>query len=169
MGCLKEGYVFSPGHPSEDELAGAEAFGREVAARASAGEYGASDDDRPASIVYRLERFATNRWLARNLYSRLFRVDADACTACGICMELCPVGNIGKSDDGRPVWGHDCLLCMTCELKCPEEVIVSPASWPIMRPVMRYNARLAARDPCIDHVRVDPQAWAKVARGEVGF
>jgi Pyruvate/2-oxoacid:ferredoxin oxidoreductase delta subunit len=99
------------------------------------------------------ERFATNHWLARQVFSRLFTVDA-RCTACGRCMDLCPTGNITADGEGRPVWGRDCLLCLTCEMKCPQEAITSPASWPLFRPAMVYNVRHALRDPALDHVRV---------------
>ena len=168
-GYLKEGYLFSPGHPTGEELARAEAFGRDVAVCAGTDECVCPDEDRAAPLLYRLQRFVTNRWLARNVYSRLFRVDRERCTGCGICMELCPTRNIGRADGGRPVWGRDCLLCLTCEMKCPEECIVSPASWPIFSPIMRYNARLAAGDPRIDHVHLDKKQWPRLARGEVDY
>ena len=99
------------------------------------------------------ERFATNHWLARQVFSRLFTVDA-RCTACGRCMDLCPTGNITADGEGRPVWGRDCLLCLTCEMKCPQEAITSPASWPLFRPAMVYNVRHALHDPALDHARV---------------
>ncbi len=163
VGYLKEGYLFSPGHPTEEELAQSEAFGREVAACVGGKSYFRPEDDRPPSMIYRLERFATGRWFARQVYSRLFRVDKNRCTSCGVCMELCPAGNITEGRGRRPVWGHDCLLCLTCELKCPEEAITSVISWPLFRPFMIYNTRCTARDPSIDHVRVDPKAWSRAA------
>jgi flavodoxin/ferredoxin len=151
---LKAGYLFSPDHPTEEELAQAKVFGREVAARFAGKQYVRSKDDPPLPVVYRLERFLTNRWLARKVYSRLFRVDAESCTACGICVELCPTGNIAEGEDGRPVWGRDCLLCLTCEMKCPEDAIASPANWPLFHPFVTCNVRRAVRDPALDHVRV---------------
>jgi len=154
LGYLKEEHLFSPDHPTVEELAQAEAFGREVAAHAAGQQYPRPEDDRPPSMVYRLERFLTNRWLIKQMCSRLFRVDAEKCTACGLCAKLCPTGNITEDKGGRPVWGRDCLLCLTCEMKCPQDAITSPVSWPIFRPFMIYNMRHASRDPSLDHVRV---------------
>jgi flavodoxin/ferredoxin len=159
VGYLNEGYVFSPDHPRDDELSRAVAFGREVAAHAAGGEYRRPPDDAPPSPVYRLERFVTNRWLAEQLYSRLFRVDAAKCNSCGVCLDRCPNGNISRDRNGRPVWGRNCLLCLTCEMECPQRAVSSPASWRILRPIMKFNAGRASSDPGIDHARVDRKTW----------
>jgi flavodoxin/NAD-dependent dihydropyrimidine dehydrogenase PreA subunit len=151
---LREGYLFSPGHPSPEELSLAEAFGREVAHRASGQPCSPVEDDRPPKPVYRLERFFLNRRFVEQAYSRLFRVDKKSCNACGLCLKTCPCANIGEDKDGYPVWGRNCLLCLTCELKCPQEAITSPVSWPLMRPFMIYNVYSASRDPSLDYVRV---------------
>ncbi len=165
VGYLNEGYVFSPGHPSEAELAGAEAFGREVAVQAGVGGFAGSDDDADAPLVYRIERLVTNRWLATNVYSRLFRVDKNLCNSCGLCVEQCPTGNISMAGDGGLRWGRNCLLCLTCEMKCPTRAITSPASWRLFRPIAKYNARCASRDSSIDYERVGPKTWAPLRPG----
>jgi flavodoxin/ferredoxin len=157
VGYLHEGYVFSPGHPTDGELARAEAFGFEIAARVAGRQYAKRRDDEAPSPVYRLERFLTNRWLARNVYSRLFRVDRKKCDSCGLCLEVCPMGNITEVPGKRLRWGRDCLLCLYCELKCPVEAITSPASWPLFRPFAMYNVWRAAADRLLDHERVDPR------------
>lgn len=154
LGYLKERYLFSPDHPTDEELAQAEAFGREVAARLAGKQYAKSENDHPTALVYRLERFLTNRWLVRQIYSKLFRVEAENCAACGDCMEQCPTGNITENKDGHPVWGCNCLLCLTCEMICPEEAITSAVDWPIFRPFMIYNVRQASGDPSLDFERV---------------
>lgn len=154
LGYLKEGYLFSPDHPTADELAQAEDFGRDVAAHVDGRQYVRPEDDRTPSAVYRLERFLANWWMARNVYSRLFRVDAKKCNACGLCVDLCPTGNITEDEGGLPTWGRNCLLCLTCELKCPEEAVTSPADWRLLRPFTIYNVYRASRDPSIDHARV---------------
>ncbi len=151
---LKAGYLFSPDHPTAEELARAEAFGREVAARVAGKDYVRAKDDPPSSMVYRLERFLTSRWLARQIYSRLFKVDEKRCAPCEICRKLCPTGNITEGEGGRPVWGRNCLLCLTCESKCPQDAITSPACWPLFRPFTSYNVHVASKDPSLDHVRV---------------
>jgi flavodoxin/Pyruvate/2-oxoacid:ferredoxin oxidoreductase delta subunit len=154
LGYLKEGYLFSPDHPTAEELTQAEEFGRQVAASMAGQEYTRPQDDPPLAIIYRLERFLVNRWLIRQMYSRLFRVKREQCTACGLCVKGCPTGNITEDQEGRPVWGRSCLLCLNCEMKCPQDVITSPMSWPLFRPIMMYNVRRASRDSTLDHVRV---------------
>ena len=166
VGYLKEGYLFSPGHPSDVELSEAEAFGRDVAAHVAGKQYIKPEEDRPPSLIYRLERFLTGRWFAHNIYSRLFKVDRAKCTACGLCMQLCPTGNISEGRNRRPVWSRNCLLCLTCELKCPEEAVTSPASWPLFRPFMIYNTRMSSRDVSIDCERIDRDSWQLPAEGK---
>jgi ferredoxin/flavodoxin len=156
LGYLKKGYLFSPDHPTQTELAQAETFGREVASRCAGKQYVRRKDELSPPLLYRLERSLTNRWLVSQIQSRLFRVDATKCTGCGLCVELCPMKNITDTD-GHPVWGQNCLLCFTCHMKCPEEAITSPVSWvrfPPFRFLMDYNVRKASQDPSIDHVRV---------------
>jgi len=164
-GYLNEGYLFSPGHPSDAELAEAEAFGHDVAAHVAGRHSVRPEEDQPPSLVYRLERFLTGPWFVRNLHSRLFRVDTAKCTACGLCMRLCPTGNILEGRNGQPVWGRDCLLCSTCELTCPKEAITSPVRGPLFRPVMVFNTRMAARDKSIDCERIDRDSWRQPAKG----
>lgn len=154
LGYLKLGYLFSPGHPTTEELARAEQFGREVAGRVADRGYVKAEDDPSPEAMYRLERLLVCRWLVRHLYSRLFRVDADRCSGCGLCIKLCPGQNIVGSKGGRPVWGRECLLCLTCEMKCPKDAITSPVSGPLFRPFLLYNVRHASRDPSLDCVRV---------------
>lgn len=158
LGNLEEGYLFSPEHPSLDELAQAEGFGREIADRVAGAPYAPPPYEARAPLIYRIERALVSRWLVRGVYSRLFKVDPAKCTTCGQCMEICPTRNIGKDDCGRPVWGRDCLYCQWCEMKCPEEAIASAFSrLPIRalaRPFVRYNVHHWAREPGLDHVRV---------------
>lgn len=154
LGYLWEGYHFSPDHPTEADLDAAEVFGAAVAARVAGAAYARPELDPPVGFIYRMERLFLSRPLARQMYSRLFRVNRDACTACGICVANCPTSNIAEDDAGRPRWGRDCLFCLACEAGCPEDAITSPLGWPVFRVFMRYNVRGAARDPAISHARV---------------
>ena len=154
LGYLKQGYFFSPGNPTAEELAQAELFGREVVAHLAGQPYAGPEDDRSPAAVYRLERFFMNRWLVKQIYSRLFTVDAKKCNACGLCMKHCPTGNITKDRSEHPVWGRNCLLCLTCEAECPQDAVTSPVSWPLFTPFMIYNVRRASKDPALDHARV---------------
>jgi len=155
LGYLKQGFLFSPDHPTHDELEEAQIFGREVVRRLS----------RPAGIpyqahpslglIYQLERFMTNRFFTEQMLSRFFQVDPDACTSCGLCVEGCPTTNIHLGQDGVPVWGRDCLLCLNCEASCPEDAISSLVTSRMMRPFMRYNVNHAAADPDHEYVHVE--------------
>jgi flavodoxin/ferredoxin len=157
LGYLKEGYLFSPGHPTPEELDQAKVFGRTLASTSAEPSCIDLDLDPPPPVIYRLERFLVNRWLVKTIHTRLFAADADVCTGCGLCTALCPMENITEGANGVPVWGHNCLLCFTCHMKCPEDAITSPVSWarwPLFRLFMSYNVRQGAKDPSIECVRV---------------
>lgn len=151
---LHRGYLFSPDCPRDDRLDAAEAFGITLANRFEGETVVEPVTPSKLPMVYRLERALTNRWLARHLYSRFFRVDKDMCTACGQCRRVCPVGNIREDTDGCPVWGRDCIMCLYCEMKCPGEAIRSAVSWPVFRPFISYNVSHASRDPLVHVKRV---------------
>ena len=55
-------------------------------------------------------------------------IDADTCTACNICVTVCPT-NVFDSTAGIPVIArqNDCQTCFLCELYCPEDsLFVTP-------------------------------------------
>jgi flavodoxin/ferredoxin len=154
LGYLKQGYHFSPNSPKPDKVAQAELFGHEIAARLAGKAHARTEYDLPPAFIYRLERFLTNRFFIRQVFTRLFRVNRKKCAACGLCMKLCPTGNISEDNKGRRVWGRNCILCFTCQEKCPKEAIASPITWFMFRPFMVYNTRTAAADPAIEYARV---------------
>lgn len=154
LGYLKEGYLFSADHPTREELVRAETFGREVAGRIAGEPYVKPADDPPLQFIYRLERFLANRFLTTHFYSRLFRENDRCRPDCDICIKQCPVENIKRGKDGRLVRSRGCLLCLSCEMNCPEDAITSPVSWPIFRPFTLYNVRHGSRDPLLDCARV---------------
>jgi len=43
---------------------------------------------------------------------------SETCTGCGICAKSCPNDNI-QMQQGRPVFGKNCLVCMNCLYICP--------------------------------------------------
>lgn len=52
---------------------------------------------------------------------RSFSAD-EKCTACGVCVKVCPVNNI-ELKEGKPVWLNHCEQCFACLHWCPEEAI----------------------------------------------
>jgi flavodoxin/ferredoxin len=154
LGYLKEGYLFSPNHPTLEELSMAVDFGSQVAECVDGKSYPSAEEDKPPTFIYRLQRFFLNQWCAERVYSRMVKLDKEKCDACGLCIKLCPRSNIHQDKDGYPVWEQNCLLCLTCEMKCPKDAISTPIGWSLIRPLMRYNVRHALDDPSLDHVRV---------------
>jgi ferredoxin len=45
---------------------------------------------------------------------------SDNCNGCGICAKICPVENI-VFNDGKPVWGDKCEVCLGCIQWCPQK------------------------------------------------
>ena len=54
-----------------------------------------------------------------------FHVEKDKCVKCGICANICPVGDIKGGHGEYPEWLHhkDCLTCFTCYHHCPHHAI----------------------------------------------
>jgi len=54
-----------------------------------------------------------------------FVVKSDACTRCGLCAKVCPVGNIKGGAGREPEWLHNglCTTCFSCYHHCPHHAI----------------------------------------------
>jgi ferredoxin len=52
--------------------------------------------------------------------------DAGICSACGVCVELCPTGAISLEDE-LAVDGDLCILCCSCVRACPEAAVALAA------------------------------------------
>ncbi len=159
LGYTRLGYQFSPGHPDEGELAAAFEFGRGLPASHEAAHaeepMALAPLDPPTHWMYALERAIVPSWLTRAVYSRFFMLDITRCSRCGKCAHVCPSHNIAWEKGQLPVWGRDCVLCLTCAEVCPEAAVSCPIDWAVARPFLRYNVARAARDPQLEHVRVE--------------
>ena len=161
LGYLKGGFLFSPNHPTAKELEKAEVFGREVIKNFKDNLPVKPDDKQKLKFINRIQRFSVNQWLSKNIFSKSLKVNRNKCNSCGICMEECPTKNISMDKDEYPAWGSNCILCLYCGLKCPEEAITTPIDWKLLKPFLNYNVHKALRDPEIDNVPI------KLNKGQV--
>lgn len=73
--------------------------------------------------------------ITRSLYDRMMQpfmdvqqyydkgfYTADACRGCGLCQEICPLGNITMKEK-HPKWNQQCIGCMACVSYCPNQAI----------------------------------------------
>ena len=51
------------------------------------------------------------------------RVDPDLCTACGTCIDQCPVSALSMDEDIPQVDADTCITCFCCQEMCPEKAI----------------------------------------------
>lgn len=58
------------------------------------------------------------------MQKRTWSVDAEKCSSCKRCQQLCPVGNITLVE-GMPHWSERCIFCMRCFNYCPEQAILA--------------------------------------------
>ena len=161
LGYLKRGFLFSPNHPTSQELEKAEVFGREVISNYKNNLPVKSDDEQKPKVINRIQRFSVSQWLSNNIYSKNLKVNRNKCNSCGTCIEECPTENISMDKDDHPVWGSNCILCLYCALSCPEEAITTPLDWIIFKPFLDYNVQKALNDPEIENVPI------KLNKGQV--
>jgi ferredoxin len=54
-------------------------------------------------------------------------IDAEKCTGCGLCVEICPSGTISMRGEKAAVTGDRSLSCGHCAAVCPAEAITVKA------------------------------------------
>ncbi len=59
-----------------------------------------------------------------NATNYLSIIEPDVCTACGLCIEKCPVGAIKLAESGKAAVNQDlCIGCGVCAMSCPSDAI----------------------------------------------
>lgn len=110
--------------------------------------------DKKSGLIYRIERFTTQKWMVQKFYYRFFKVNKSKCTKCGICVDSCPTKNISLETNEFPKFGKNCIACFNCQLVCPEEAISSPMDWKMFSPFLAYNVRHLPEIPSIELIKV---------------
>ena len=167
---VRLGWRFSPGHPNDRDLEEAQAFGAslpksQAGSRRAFSALSLPPADPPTHPVYAVERFLASPSLVRTLHYRFFRADPDTCTRCGRCALRCPTHAIWWERGELPIWGPACMLCLTCVMTCPEQAVICPLDWPILRPFLRWNVDRALRDPALENERVELRRGKVVKAG----
>lgn len=155
LAYTKRGYMFSPNHPDQEELGAADRFGADCVAIAE----GRKNYEMPAfekgpPMMYRMERSLIPRFAVKAMYTKMFSVNKKLCTECGICVKVCPTKNITGVKKNELKWGSKCILCLSCEAKCPEDAISSPVTSMMFAATMVYNLHDARKTPGLDFVQV---------------
>ena len=79
---------------------------------------------------FRLPPRLMRTWLCGRLNQVGFRVsrptlaiDAERCTACKLCEEICPTGCMARSGDSYVIDKDECIQCFCCQEACPEQAV----------------------------------------------
>ncbi|MCU0600048.1 MAG: EFR1 family ferrodoxin [Desulfobacterales bacterium] len=139
IGYIKRGFLYSPDNPKTKELDQAVQFGSEIIDHISSKTYDQPGTDPLPTAIHTFERMVTAKVFARYMLSYFFKADPNKCSSCKLCEKICPKHNISFDGNGMPKWGHDCILCFYCELKCPEDAVSTPADWIIFAPLIQFN------------------------------
>ncbi len=71
----------------------------------------------------RLKTHLLGRFFHRFLVTdRRFHTTA-SCTSCGRCLMVCPVRNLRRDEQRRPLWQGKCTACLACYHHCPQRAI----------------------------------------------
>lgn len=67
------------------------------------------------------ESFGTSMaWKYMDKMLKIYELKADdSCIGCGICVKVCPMGNI-KLENDKPLFGSECAHCLGCLHWCPQ-------------------------------------------------
>ncbi len=60
---------------------------------------------------------------AMRVNGKMFKVDYDKCIGCDRCVNVCPMSNITRGEDGKFKFAGNCLMCARCSFGCPRDAI----------------------------------------------
>jgi uncharacterized protein (DUF362 family)/NAD-dependent dihydropyrimidine dehydrogenase PreA subunit len=72
------------------------------------------------------EAIAGNEVISQFIHSRTLlrpKADPEKCTACGTCIDQCPVSALSMVNDLPTVDADTCITCFCCQEMCPEKAI----------------------------------------------
>lgn len=63
------------------------------------------------------------QYIAGDVNTWFMRVHKDKCSNCNLCIKSCPMHNIYRDKNDQIRFGHHCLMCQRCSLRCPKDAI----------------------------------------------
>ncbi|MBE0530433.1 MAG: 4Fe-4S binding protein [Rhodospirillales bacterium] len=103
----------APGRPDKDDLAHAEAFGRQIRAKLLALP--------PSSKIQGVAVPGAHPYGGVTTLWNVDFIEVNAlCPQCGVCAEVCPVGAIDPQDSAR-IDQVKCITCCACIKNCPQD------------------------------------------------
>ncbi len=72
-------------------------------------------------VVNGLKRLPQTSFVVNTCYQA--RIDPDLCSACGDCLDRCPIGSIKEQGEAMQVSLDKCIGCGLCVSTCPEQAI----------------------------------------------
>jgi ferredoxin len=70
--------------------------------------------------IWRVAQLASKKFMNNNMAQKYYFTD-EKCTKCGICVKVCPAGNI--TVDGKVIFGSKCEVCLACANLCPQNAL----------------------------------------------
>lgn len=78
-----------------------------------------------SSLVHGAARLMIKTWKIKwHQRFMAYKINAEACTGCGLCVRLCPAGNL-RIENSKAVIGVDCQYCFRCVSFCPPAAIIT--------------------------------------------